>query len=441
MGTSLSAEGDAAPTRGPVLPSEGSVVSGVGSVEPIEARLTRSRVQLALETPFLASAVMRLPLRSVGSADWCATMATDGYHLFYNPTWCATLTDAEMRGVLAHEVLHALLDHLGRRGDREPRVWNIACDIAINLMLIDAGFELPGGGWVLRNYMGQTAEQIYADLPANLARLAALLGHEGREPDPDRKGRGVGDDGDPDPAGVVPGAGADLLDPEHPSVVPLRDRDAPDREQLRELRANLRTEAATHLHGQRAGWFRQECAMVAEAHIDWRVVLRHWLHDRIRTDWSSWPYAKKHLHRGLYLPSMGIESPGAIVFAIDTSGSMSIELLSRIVAELRAFRETFPCELVVIQADATVQSVRRYEAMDGTDVPSVMTLEGRGGTDFRPVFAHVAGQRPAGSMVMIYATDGYGTFPDRPPPWPVIWLVTPEGTDEVPFGVRVGLRE
>jgi predicted metal-dependent peptidase len=423
MGTSLSAEGAAA---------------AAGAIESIEVRLTRSRVQLALEAPFLASAVMRLPLRAVGAISWCPTMATDGYHLFYNPGWCATLTDAQTRGVLAHEVLHALLDHSGRRGNREPRAWNIACDVAINLMLIDAGFELPAGGWVLREYQGKTAEQIYGELPRDLARLAALFGHEGEGLLP---GLGADAEGEPDAAGVLPGAGADLLDPEHPAVIPLRDQDAPDREQLRELRANLRAQAAAHLHGQTAGWFRQECAMAAEARIDWRAVLRHWLHDRIRTDWSSWPYAKKHLHRGLYLPSMGVESPGTIVFAIDTSASMTIELLSRVVAELRAFRETFPCELMVIQADAAVQSIEHYEAMDGTEVPAVMTVAGRGGTDFRPVFAQVAGQGLHGSMVMIYATDGYGTFPEQAPPWPVIWLVTPDGATEVPFGVRVPVRE
>ena len=403
--------------------------------EAIERRLTRARVQLALDAPFLASAVLRLPLRSAGSISWCATMATDGYHIFYNPAWSAGLAEAELRGVLAHEVMHAVLDHQGRRGAREARRWNVACDLAINLMLVECGFTLPAGGHMDWRYRDQTAEQIHEALPETPGEIEKMLKGEGLPWEDD-----VEADGDHEDVGCLAGLGPDLIDPEDRAVMPLRDADAPDKAQLRELRAHLRTETARQMRGWAAGRFQQECAMASEAQIDWRAVLRNWLHDRIRTDWSSWPYAKKHLHRGLYLPSIGIESPGTIVFAIDTSGSMSVDLLARIVAELRSFRETFPCELIVIQADESVQSVTRFEAVDGTEVPTVMTMQGRGGTDFRPVFAWVGEQRWTGSVVMIYATDGFGAFPEAGPPFPVIWLMMPEGAGSVPFGVRVGLR-
>ena len=67
-------------------------------------RLVRARVRLALAHPFLATALMRLPLCEVVGQGWCATAATDGYHIFYNPDWIAGLDDPSLRGLLAHEV-------------------------------------------------------------------------------------------------------------------------------------------------------------------------------------------------------------------------------------------------------------------------------------------------------------------------------------------------
>jgi DnaJ-class molecular chaperone len=62
---------------------------------------------------------------------------------------------------------------------------------------------------------------------------------------------------------------------------------------------------------------------------------------------------------------------------------------------------------------------------------------GRGGTDFRPVFKWI--DRHAPSAVLLYATDGVGSFPDKGHAGPVIWLHTPPHIDEVqfPFGAVV----
>ena len=72
-----------------------------------------------------------------------ATMATDGVSLYFNPQFVETLSAAEIAGTLAHEVMHPALQHHIRRGGRNPRRWNMACDYAINPMLVDAGLTLP----------------------------------------------------------------------------------------------------------------------------------------------------------------------------------------------------------------------------------------------------------------------------------------------------------
>lgn len=386
------------------------------SPEVIDRNLQRARIRLALSRPFLASAVLRLPLVRVPDSPWCPTAATDGYHVFYNPGWIAELDAASLRGLLAHEVLHVVFGHGERRQGRDPARWNIACDHAINLLLLEQGFRLPNEGLADSEFCGLSAEQIYEKLPESASANRRRYYHSHDE------------------AGVVPGIGADLVDPNHPAVRPLRLPDAPDLERLREIRAELVADAAAKLHGDGAGQFQVEIGALGRARIDWRALLRAWLMDRVKSDWSMMPFNKKHLHRGLFFPSLGVEAPGDVVFAIDTSGSMDDVTLAGLVDELRAFRETFPCRVVLMQADAAIHEVLEFGAMDGMEVPARLKIKGRGGTDFRPVFDWVAVNAP--EAIVLYATDGWGHFPERAPPNAVLWLLT-EGhlpRERVPFG-------
>ena len=392
------------------------------SAEAVALQVQRARIRLALSKPFLASAVLRLPLVPVLGSRWCPTAATDGYHLFYNPKWVSGLSSYETRGLLAHEVMHVVFGHGERRQNRPPRRWNIACDHAINLMLLEQGFRLPADGMADASYAGLTAEQIYEQLPE----------------DDDASSRRSPHGGDVDcESGLVPEIGVDLVSPDHPAVRPLRTADAPDIERMREIRAELAAEIGTKLQGSAAGAFQRELGALQKSRIDWRALLRVWLTDRLKSDWSSFPFSKKHLHRGLFLPSLGVEAPREVVFAIDTSGSMDDQTLAKLLGELRAFREAFPCRVTLLQADAAIQEVRVFEAMDGVEVPQRMAMKGRGGTDFRPVFQWLAREAP--DAVLLYATDGFGAFPKSAPPSPVLWLLTTPHVDatKIPFGACV----
>jgi predicted metal-dependent peptidase len=149
------------------------------SAEAVALQVQRARIRLALSKPFLASAVLRLPLVPVLGSRWCPTAATDGYHLFYNPKWVSGLSSYETRGLLAHEVMHVVFGHGERRQSRQPRRWNIACDHAINLMLLEQGFRLPADGMADASYAGLSAEQIYEQLPEDDDATSRRIPHGG----------------------------------------------------------------------------------------------------------------------------------------------------------------------------------------------------------------------------------------------------------------------
>ena len=121
-------------------------------------RIQKARTALLLDHPFFGSLLFRLGGRSSTSIE---TMATDGVSLYYNPSYVETLNASELAGVLAHEVMHPALQHHTRRGGRNPKRWNMACDYAINPLLIDAGLTLPKDVLIEHRFRGMSAKRIY----------------------------------------------------------------------------------------------------------------------------------------------------------------------------------------------------------------------------------------------------------------------------------------
>ena len=123
-----------------------------------DLRIQKARTTLLLDHPFFGTLLFRLGAKACSSI---ATMATDGKSLFYNTEFVDTLNAAELAGVLAHEVMHPALQHHTRRDDRDQARWNMACDFAINPILLDAGLTLPKDVLIDNRFRGMSAERIY----------------------------------------------------------------------------------------------------------------------------------------------------------------------------------------------------------------------------------------------------------------------------------------
>src|SRR5205085_9613402 len=108
------------------------------------------------------------------------TAAIDARALYFNAEYVAALDFAEVQFVLAHAALHFALGHFDRRGQRTVRRWNVACDHAVNLLLIDDGLKAPPGALANHEFRGLSAEEIYPLLAADTQErtLERHIGHE-----------------------------------------------------------------------------------------------------------------------------------------------------------------------------------------------------------------------------------------------------------------------
>jgi predicted metal-dependent peptidase len=391
-------------------------------------RIQKARTALVLDHPFFGSLLFRLKDRPSLAVK---TMATDGVSLLWNPEFVETLNAATLAGTLAHEVMHPALHHHLRRSGREPKRWNVACDYAINPLLIDAGLKLPDGVLMENRFRGMSAEQIY-----NLLESESDSGEDDNEEDQSGS-TGSGTSADPgnseseDPgAPETEGGIGQVLD------APEAGDDSPSaEEQAREwdVAVNQAMTVARQAGKLPAGVDRT-MEGAAEAAVDWRELLRRLWSETIAADYSWMRPNRRHLWTGLYLPGVVREGVGEVAIAVDCSGSISARQLRLFEAEARSILEgQRPERLYVLYFDSIVHKVETYEAGQRIALNPV----GGGGTAFGPCFEWLdeRGIRP---QTMVFLTDLYGSFPLSAPSYPVLWAST--GRREAPFGEVIPMQ-
>lgn len=398
-------------------------------------KMIAARTRLVLEQPFFGALALRLKLYEDPG---CGTAWVDGVTLGYDPKFIEALTPDQVTALVAHEVLHCACGHPWRRDNREPLRWNVACDLAINPVLVGAGFTLPPGGLLDPKFAGKSAEWIFDRVPPTRVITLRLA----RQGSPKGQGKGQGPQGAGGP-GTEPG------EPQGPGKQLLGEvRDAPHSKGGAE--APSASDAPTEADWQAAV---QQAAQAAQARgnlpanlarfagetveprVDWRSVLRRFIQQCAKTDFSWTRPSRRYLARGLYLPDLHSEEMGAIAVAVDTSGSIDNVMLQQFAAEMRAIAdEARPCRIEVLYCDAAVAARETFER----DEPLELHPAGGGGTDFRPVFNAIE-QQEEQPVCVIYLTDLFGSFPETPPELPTLWATTTRGKD-VPFGELVVIQ-
>ncbi len=404
----------------------------------VKQRLTRARTDLLLSHPFFGALLFRLRVQSMSGIPW---MATDGISLFYNPSTVAKLHHAELVFLLAHEVLHPALQHHTRREERDPKLWNMACDYAINPLLLDAGLFPPSGVLHENRFRGRSAEQIYALLAQQESEgQGSSSGNNGgafpnTSSQEDASGSSDESLASPTPqAPVTPGGYGQVLDVANTEAPGAAATPEQRREQEREWRIAVQeAHSAARMAGKCPIGVERAVEAAEQASVNWKEALRRCFSETLATDYTWSRPNRRLIGSGLYLPGMRKEGAGELAIAIDCSGSIANRALSLFATELTALvEENHPERVHVLYFDTEVQRADIFEFGQ----PIQLAPKGGGGTDFRPVFAYLQAEHIQPHAV-VFLTDLCGTFPEQEPLWPVIWASTEPS--EAPFGATVYL--
>lgn len=385
----------------------------------VMGRIIQARSNLILEEPFFGSLALRLELVSDPS---CKTFWTDGRSIGFNPDYAAGLTLAEIEGVICHEVLHVSNGHPWRRGAREHKKWNVACDESINPIILEAGRTLPAGVLLSPQYQGMSAEEVYARLPQD----------SGQDDKSQGQGQGQSSQGQ--------GQGQDSQDQQGQDQSPagcgeVRDAPVDDAEALEAewQVATFQAAQAAKAQGKLPASLERIVEELRQPKVDWKAALRRFVQQVAREDYTWRTPDPRYVSAGLYLPGVRSEQMPAIAIGVDGSGSCW-DKQEEFAAELTSvMAECAPEMIVVIYADAKVQHVEEFQRGETIN----FVAKGGGGTSFRPVFEYIE-QENIEPACLIYLTDLEGTFPESEPEYPVLWAAT---TDiQPPFGETVRLK-
>ena len=391
-------------------------------------KVAAARAALILSQPFFGALALRLKLVEDPT---CATAWVDGESMGYSPQFVEGLTPDELQGLICHEVLHVANGHPWRRDNRDPDAWNRAADYSINPIVADAGLALPAGGLLDAQYKGRFAEWIYDRLGEQGDQQQGQQGDQ--QPQQGDQGQQEPQQGDQPQQGQQQGQQGDQQPQEQPQPAgEVRDApaaaDTPTEQEWQQAVQQAATAAKGR--GELGGELRRQVEQILQPRVDWQAVLRRFVDQAARADYTWTQPSPRYIASGLYLPALQSAEMGPLAVAVDTSGSVDKVTLAQLLAEVQAIADELqPAQVHVLSCDTRVRSIDTYERGEPIDGD----LIGGGGTRFQPVFDAIAelDEQPA---AIIYLTDLDG--PDAvEPEIPTIWACT---TDLVaPWGETV----
>ncbi len=385
-------------------------------------RLVTARIGLLLRHSFFGNLATRLTL--INADEWCSTAATDGLKFYYNSRFIMMLKPKEVEFLVAHEVLHVVYDHMGRRGTRDPQIWNIADDYAVNADLKRhkvGQFITTVPCLYEQKYDGKPAEEIYDDLMKNVQKIdinslidQMLDDHlDGDEQDGDG-------DGDGDQEGK--GKGRPKMTPE-------------ERERARqEIKQAIINAAQSAEAGSLPKGVERMIRDVTDPIMPWRELIQTNLTSAIRTDFSWMRPSRRSWHMDAIMPGMTPGEEIDVVVAIDMSGSISNKQAQQFLGEIAGMMEAFDgFKVHVFCFDTEIYNPADFTS-ENMDTIDGYEPAGGGGTDFDAIFEYLKREGNVPKRLICF-TDGYpcGSWGD-PDYCDTTWIIHGDPDPNPPFG-------
>lgn len=373
-------------------------------IQKAETALTVAKINLMNNIELVFFSTVCMSLEHIITFD-VPTAATNGKYIKYNPNFFLECSKSERVGLILHEVLHVVFQHMSRRVeiDKSRYVdWNIAGDYVINYEISkinDPAVQLPAGALLDKNYANMTTEEVFAALPK-------------REP------------------GDIPGGFMNDVEglPEDASPAEIS--------KLQESIDNTLVQAqiqATQAgqSGSVPGNVRRYLEELMHPVVPWQKTLKRFITKSAKVEYSFRKPNRRFFPKH-YLPSQVGEVMCDVAVAMDVSGSVTDHIGGVFLGETRGLiNQVKPSKTTFIQFDTSIKE--EYVLKNANDIHNVKFVGG-GGTNITPVMEWAVQNNP---HVLIVFTDGYYTEPAVKPKCPVLWVVYDNPKFKAPFGRHI----
>jgi len=378
--------------------------------------LITARVGLLINHSFFGNLATRLKM--INADEWCSTAATDGRNFYYNSRFICLLKPKEVEFLVGHEVLHVVYDHMGRRDNRDPQIWNIANDYAVNadLKRHKVGEFITSVPCLYEaKYDGKYSEYIYDDLMKGVSKISLddlidqmLDEHMDSEDDSDDEAEGKG----------------------RPKPMTQEERDA-----LRqEIKQNIINAAAGAEAGKLPAGVKRLLDDVTNPKMPWRDLIQTNLTSSIKTDYSFSRPNRRGWHMDAIMPGTTPGEEIDVVVAIDMSGSISDKQAQMFLGEVSGMMQMFDgYKIHVFCFDTGIYNPQSFSS-ENLDTMSDYEPNGGGGTDFTAIFDYLK-ERGEDTKRLIVFTDGmpFGSWGDEDF-CDTTWIIHGSETIIPPFG-------
>lgn len=325
-------------------------------------KLTTARIGLLLKAPFFGQLATRMTLTNAD--EWCGTAATDGRKFYYNSEFVNKMPLKQLEFLVGHEILHAVYDHMGRRGDRQPRLSNIAADYCVNQDLVEQriGEKISVVPILFDNkFKGQSYEEVYDYLYENadkidLDQLEKMLLDDHLEEDGDGDGKD--------------GSGKPKLSKEEAAAI----RD--------EIKGAVISAAQAAGAGNLPMGVKRLLKDITAPVIGWKELLQQQITAVIKNDFTWARPSRRSWHMDAILPGLKPGDMIDICIAMDQSGSISEEDSRAFLGEIKGIMEAFDEYKITLWCfDTEIYNVQTFTS-DNIDDIMEYEPQGGGGTDF-----------------------------------------------------------
>lgn len=388
-------------------------------------KLTTARIGLLLKAPFFGQLATRMTLTNAD--EWCGTAATDGRKFYYNSEFVNKMPLKQLEFLVGHEILHAVYDHMGRRGDREPRLSNIAADYCVNQDLVEQRigekisvvpilFDTKFKGWSYEevyDHLYENADKI------NLSQLEQMVLDEHL----DSEGDG---DSDSDSKG---GKGRPKLSKEEAAAI----RD--------EIKGAVIAAAQSAGAGNLPAGVKRMLSDITAPVIGWKELLQQQIQSVVKNDYTWARPSRRGWHMDAIMPGL---KPGEMIdicIGMDQSGSISEADSRAFLGEIKGIMEAFDEYKITLWCFDT--EIYNCQTFTSDNIEDIMHYEpmGGGGTDFMANWQFMKENNIEPKKFIMF-TDGmpYGEWGEEEY-CETVWIIKGNPGCEPPWGIWAHYEE